>query len=159
MASALEIYLQNHEAAAQAGRDLFRRTAASQRDRPYGAELRALADDIEADLDRLRALMRAAGCRPNPALAVALRLGERLGRLKPNGRLLRRSPLTDLIEVEALHDAVQAKRAGWIALTAAEPDRLDAAELDDLRHRADDQIERLLAVHRGVAARVLALPT
>jgi hypothetical protein len=159
MASALEIYLQNHEAAAQAGRDLFRRTAANQRDRPYGAELRALADDIQADFDRLRALMRAAGCRPNPALAVALRLGERLGRLKPNGRILRRSPLTDLIEVEALHDAVQAKRAGWIALTAAEPDRREAAELDDLRHRADDQIERLLAVHRGVAARVLALPT
>ncbi len=156
MASAVEIYLQNHEAAARAGHDLFRRSAANQRPRPYADELAALADDVRDDLAELRSLMREAGFRANPVLGVALRLGERLGRLKPNGRILTRSPLSDLIEVEALLDAVNAKRAGWIALTAAAPlDRVDSAQIETLKVRADDQIARLEAIHSSVAERVL----
>ena len=156
MGSAVEIYLQNHEAAARAGHDLFRRSAANQRTRPYGDELAALADDVGDDLAELRSLMREAGFRANPVLGVALRLGERLGRLKPNGRILTRAPLSDLIEVEALLDAVNAKRAGWIALTAAAPlDRVDSAQIETLKVRADDQIARLEAIHSSVAERVL----
>ena len=93
---------------------------------------------------------------PNPLLGVALQVGERIGRLKPNGRVLRRSPLSDLIEVEALVDAVAAKRTGWHALAAV---RLPA-DLDDevaqLITRADDQLDRLASIHAAVAATVLA---
>ena len=46
MASSLEIYLQNHEAAAQAGSALFHRAAVNQGSREYGDELRALAADV-----------------------------------------------------------------------------------------------------------------
>ncbi len=92
MASALEIYLQNHEAAGRAGHDLFRRSATNQRRRPYADKLAALTDDVRDDLAELRSLMRDAGFRANPVLAVALRLGERLGRLKPNGHLV--TPIT-----------------------------------------------------------------
>lgn len=160
MASALEIYLQNHEAAAQAGLDLFRRSAANQRRRPYADELAALAEEVGDDRAELRSLMREAGFRVNPVLGVALRLGERLGRLKPNGHLLTRSPLSELIEVEALLDAVNAKRAGWIALAAAAPvDGIDAAEVETLKQRADRQIERLERIHGSVAARVLSEST
>ena len=156
MASALEIYLQNHEAAGQAGRDLFRRVAANQRRRPYGDELRTLAGEVQLDLEMLRALMRTVGCRPHPVLGLALRLGERLGRAKPNGRVITRSPLSDLIEVEALLDVVHAKRAGWVALAAAEPvNGIAASDIGDLRVRADLQIERLTVIHSDVAARVL----
>ena len=155
MASMLEIYLQNHEAAAQAGHDLARRAAAGQRHKPYAAQLRTLAADVGQDRDRLRAIIAGAGLRPAPLLGLALRLGERVGRLKPNGRILRRSPLSDLFEVEALLDAVHAKRAGWQALAAAAPATGDPDEIADLLHRADAQIAVLQGLHEQVASEVL----
>jgi hypothetical protein len=151
----LAIYLRNHEAAAQAGRDLFRRTAASQRDRPYAGELAQLATEIQQDLDSLHAVMRAARVSPDPVQGLVLRLGERIGRLKPNGQLLRRAPLSDLVEVEGLLDAVRAKAAGWQALAQVPaPDWAEVADTQLLYERAIDQAERLNEIHRVVAARV-----
>jgi hypothetical protein len=151
----LAIYLRNHEAAAQAGRDLFRRTAANQRDRPYGGELAELATEVEGDLDTLRAIMRAVRVSPDQLQGLALRVGERVGRLKPNGSLLGRAPLSDLIEIEGLLDAVRAKAAGWHALAQVpEPDWGEAADTQVLYERALDQAERLQEIHRVVASRV-----
>jgi hypothetical protein len=84
-------------------------------------------------------------------LGTALRVGERIARFKPNGHLLQRSPLTPLIEVEGLLDAVRAKGAGWQALVAAgvQSDRVD---IDELLRRAVSQTERLTAIHKTVAA-------
>jgi hypothetical protein len=59
--SPLTIYLRNHEAAARAGCDLFRRTAANQRHKPYADELRQVVTEVEEDLNSLRELMRRAG--------------------------------------------------------------------------------------------------
>ncbi|HEY5788534.1 MAG TPA: hypothetical protein VIT65_27555 [Microlunatus sp.] len=74
--------------------------------------------------------------------------------MKPNGRILRRSPLSDLIEIEALLDAVSAKRAGWYALAAVHLPA-DATHVDGLISRADDQLEGLRSIHATLAARVL----
>jgi hypothetical protein len=153
MSTDLHIYLQNHEAAGRAGLDLFRRTAKSQRDRTYGPELQDLCSEIQEDLTRLRSILREAGGSPNVVLGLALQAGERVGRLKPNGRIIRRAPLSDLLEIEALQDAVHAKRAGWHALAAAQ---IDTARVEDLIRRADAQIARLGAIHADVAARLLA---
>ena len=151
----LAIYLRNHEAAGQAGLDLFRRTAANQRNRPYAGELAELSTEIEQDLQSLRAIMRAVGVSPDRVQGLALRLGERVGRLKPNGRLLGRAPLSDLIEIEGLLDAVRAKAAGWHALsTVPSPQWGEAADASALYERALDQAERLSAIHRQVASRV-----
>lgn len=157
MPSPLEIYLQNHEAAAQAGLDLFRRVASSQRRRPYGPELKTLLADIKADLASLREVMKRYDARPNPALAVALRLGERVGRLKPNGAVLQRAPLTDLVEIEGLLDAVHAKASGWQSLSAAAADPVETAEYEALLTRAQEQIAVLVGIHRQVAAKILDL--
>lgn len=153
-AAALGIYLRNHEAAAQGGADLFRRAARAQRSRPYAAELRALRDEVEQDVGTLRGLMERAGVRPDPLLGSAMRVAERVGRLKPNGTLLRRAPLSDLIEAEGMLDAVFAKSAGWRALRADGTVGTEA-ELTALVARADDQLRRLQAIHDGVAAQVL----
>ncbi len=148
MASSLEIYLQNHEAAAQAGSALFHRAAVNQGSREYGDELRALAADVNEDHRRLRMIMSKVGVRPNVPFGLALRLGERIGRMKPNGRLIRRAPLSDLIEVEGLLDSVAAKRAGWHALATVESTPgIDPGEIDELVNRADDQLSRLTALH------------
>ena len=50
----LAIYLRNHDAAAQAGVELFRRAERSQRDRPYGPELAELRAEVEQDARMLR---------------------------------------------------------------------------------------------------------
>jgi hypothetical protein len=150
----LAIYLRNHEAAASAGTDLFARMARSQADRPWGPTLADVADDVAQDLLALRRLLRSRGVRPDTVSNLALRVGERVGRLKPNGRVVRRSPLSDLVEVEAGLDAVHAKANGWRALRAAGGGDTPT-ELDELSRRADDQVERLLAVHATVAAAVL----
>ncbi len=160
MGSALEVYLRNHEAAAQAGRDLSRRVAENQRSRPYATELAKLASDVDEDLRRLRSLMSRAGIGIDLLLGVAMRAGERFARLKPNGRILSRAPLSDLIEIEGLLDAVRAKWAGWHALLAAEPDlvqqqRIDPAEVDELRLRAESQTAILTRIHAEVASGLL----
>ena len=99
--------------------------------------------------------MQAVPVASNPLLGLALQVGERVGRLKPNGRIVRRSPLSDLIEVEALIDAVSAKRAGWYALAAAPIAASEASRIAELIEHADDQLKRLRPVHATLAAGVL----
>jgi hypothetical protein len=154
--SPLSIYLRNHEASARAGLDLVRRTASNQRRRPYGRDLQQLVVESQEDLDALHGLMRRLQVSPDPVLGTALRLGERVGRLKPNGHLVRRAPLSDLVEVEGVVAVTQLKAAGWRALAAAGAGQ--GAELDDLLGRAERQLDRLAALHRLVAAGVLTSP-
>lgn len=151
------VYLRNHEAAARGGCDLFGRAASSRRDPTQAAVLRQLHQDVRADHDSLRQLMRAWDARPNPVWAAAMRVGERIGRLKPNGRLVRRSPLTDVMETEALIDAVWAKRTGWQALRSAGlPTPPEMPTLNELVRRADRQLAQLADVHRDTAVHVFS---
>ncbi len=150
----LAIYLRNHEAAARGGADLFARAARAQSPRPWGGELRTVSVDVREDLRSLRRLMRGWDVSPDPWSTFAVRLGERVGRLKPNGRVVRRSPLSDLVEVEAGLDAVHAKAAGWAVLRVAGTPA-PAVDLDELARRAADQLDRLTRVHRDVAAATL----
>jgi hypothetical protein len=151
----LAIYLRNHDAAAQAGVELFRRAESNQRDRPYGPELAGLRAEVEQDARALRSVLKAEGVQPDRPQSLLLQLGERVGRLKPNGSLLRRAPLSDLIEVEGMLDAVRAKAAGWQALTPipASPWR-DEVDPQEYYNRAMSQAERLSAIHRSVATRL-----
>jgi hypothetical protein len=155
MRSPLEIYLRNHEAAGRAGCSLFARVARSHSGEAYAAELDTLRREIREDLTTLRGIMRRAQVHPDLVLGTALQVGERVGRLKPNGRLVRPSPLTPLIEIEALLDAVHAKSAGWWALDAAGLGATIAPELASLKERAASQVERLRTLHATVAASVL----
>src|SRR3712207_7749006 len=83
-------------------------------------------------------------------------VGEKLSRLKLNGYLLSRSPLSDLVEFEFIATAVLAKRAGFETLRAAaeaEP-RIDEALFERLIAQADKQHHWLADVSREVAAGV-----
>jgi hypothetical protein len=151
------LYLQSHEGAAAAGAQFFRRVSHSHRSRAWGPEVSDLSREVAEDLRSLRRLMGREGVSRNLLLDAAMQAGELAGRLKPNGRLIRRSPLTDLVEVEGMLDAVRAKAAGWQALLAADPGRF-AAEVEPLAERAEGQIDRLADLHRRVAAEVLGQP-
>jgi len=151
----LAIYLRNHYAGAEAGKELFRRAERNQRDRPYAAELTALRAEVEDDARALRQVLTAEGVQPDLPLGLLLQLGERVGRLKPNGSLLRRAPLSDLIEVEAMLDAVRAKAAGWQTLsTLPAPRWRDEVDPGHYYDRAMAQAERLSSIHRTVATRL-----
>lgn len=156
--SDLAVHLRNHDAAAAGGVDFARRVARRHRDAAVGPELARIADDVREDHALLRQVMDAVSTRPGLVLPVAARVGERLGRLKPNGHLVIPSPVSDLLELEALRGAVTAKRAGWdTLLVLAEHDpRLPADLLLRLRERADDQAARLEEVQRTVAASLAA---
>ena len=87
-------------------------------------------------------------------------IGEKAGRLKFNGRLLSRSPLSDLEELELLRLGVEGKAAGWRTLrTLAGTDaRLDAGRLDELISRASSQADQLEELRVRAASRVISHP-
>ena len=70
---------------------------------------------------------------------------EKVARLKLNGHLLHRSPLSTIVELEAMRLGVEGKASGWRTLRAvAETDeRIEVDELDRLIERAVAQIEML----------------
>jgi hypothetical protein len=141
----LAIYLRHHFAASRGGLDLFQRSARSQSSAQARRELRVLADEVAQDRQRLAAVLRQLGI-PRPRVAETLvGIAETMSRLKPNGTLIRRSPLSDVMELEALSAAVEAKRLGWVTLRVVgdRDSRLDTADLDELIRRAADQQDRL----------------
>jgi hypothetical protein len=152
----LSVYLNNHLAASTGGVELFRRAADSHTG-AHGEELRRLAEEVAEDRTELRAIMRRLDVSENHAMVALGWLGEKAGRLKPNGYLVRRSPLSDVVELEALRVAVRGKLAGWQVLRAvvAGDERLETRELEDLVDRAEDQESRLHTLHLQAADETL----
>ncbi len=153
----LGVYLQNHWAASAGGVDLAHRVAETHADSDVGAALEAIAGEIAEDRESLRVLMVLLDLDPGTLGPAAARIAERIGRLKPNGHLLRRAPVSDVLEVEALRAAVSGKRAGWdtLLVLGADVDPVPDDEVRRLRDRADDQLERLAAVHAALVRRSL----
>ncbi|MFC5645267.1 hypothetical protein ACFPZF_28445 [Kitasatospora cinereorecta] len=160
MAEPLHVYLNDHLTGAFGGAALADRMARTHPESRRAVELHRLARDIQQDRDDLVRIMQRLGVPVRHYRTWLGLAGERLGRLKPNGTLLRRAPLSDLVELEMLRTGVEGKAALWRALRAiADTDpRLDAAELDRLSARAADQARTLNHWHREVSEAVLAHP-
>lgn len=154
----LEIYLADHLAAATAGVALARRAARSNVGSLTGDFLQRLTSEIEDDRQTLRRLVRDldfAESRPKEAVAW---VAERLGRLKPNGQLRGYSPLSRVLELEALSVGIAGKLALWQSLHGLPGlgQRLGGADLEHLMERARRQrteVEeyRLAAAHQAFA--------
>jgi hypothetical protein len=121
------------------------------------AMLSRLATEITADRSALLRIMGSLRIPVRGYKVFAAWAGEKAGRLKLNGHLMTRSPLSDLEETEILRLGVNGKAAGWRTLrTLAEQDsRLDADRLDELLARADDQLNRLETLRVSTVERVL----
>lgn len=141
----LGIYLNDHLAGATGGTELARRVAASHRDPATGSALRHLAADIAQDRAALLDIMAALGIPVRTYKVCAAWIGEKAARLKLNGYLLARSPLSSLEELEMLRLGVEGKAAGWRTLRtlAASDKRLDPDRLDELISRARRQADVL----------------
>ena len=101
------------------------------------------AQEIEEDRQSLEEIMQALGVGIDRLKVAAGWTAEKLGRLKLNGRLLGYSPLSRVVELEALILGVRGKLALWRSLEALEPEQLAQARLTELVARADRQLEGL----------------
>jgi hypothetical protein len=155
----LGVYLNDHLAAATAGLQLARRAARSAEPGSESATVRkGLVSEIAADRSALIKIMTTLGIKVRGYKMFAAWAGEKAGRLKLNGHLLSRSPLSELEETEMLRLGVEGKAAGWRTLRAvAEHDsRLDTGQLDELVARAARQSDELESLRVRIAAQVLA---
>jgi hypothetical protein len=149
----LPIYLNDHYAGSTLGVELAKRAAKnSDGNAEFGPALATLASDIDEDRDSLKRIMGRLGVSEDRLKASIFWLGEKVGRLKPNGELLQFSPLSRVVEIEGLITGVGGKLSLWRTLLelAEREDRLEEGELEVLAGRAEDQLLRLHAL-RGAA--------
>jgi len=148
----LTIYLSDHLAGATGAVQRLSRMTSQYTDLDMHAELVTLTSQIMQDRTVLLDIIERVGVRPQRLKLVAGRFGEVLGRLKRNGRVWSRSPLTPLVEIEAIHAGVAAKLSLWQSLGAhADTLGLGVDDLADLQDRARTQLLVLEQCHAGLA--------
>ncbi|MFF9512496.1 hypothetical protein ACF1BU_38180 [Streptomyces sp. NPDC014724] len=135
----LGIYLNDHLMGATAGVERVRHLVRTVRGSALARALGPVAAEIAQDRTSLLGIMKELGIPVRRYKVCAGWTAEKMGRLKSNGRLARRSPLSTFMELERL--GVEGKAAGWQTLhrlTATEK-RLDPQLLEDLLERARRQ--------------------
>jgi hypothetical protein len=154
----LRIYLQDHLAGSTGGVELARRARGSNEGSPYGEPLAKLADDIEADRRSLESIMDDLGFGADRAKNLGFWAAEKAGRFKLNGQLTGYSPLSRIVELEGLVTGVTGKRSLWLNLIeiAGDVPELDAARLQRLRERAEQQLETLHELRARAAREAFA---
>lgn len=152
----LAIYLNDHLAGSEVGVELVRRTLGSNRDDPeLGAPLEELRREFEEDRETLERLIDRAGVRRDLLKRKAAWAAEKLGRLKLNGQLTGYSPLSALVELEALCVAVGAKRQLWRAMAETLGPQWEGFDFAALAEGAARQRERIEALQLVAASRSL----
>ena len=155
-AELLGIYVNDHLASATGGIELVSRMLGVHRGGPYEQPLEQLLSELREEKAAIRAVMTALGIPVSQYKQLGVWVAEKVTRAKLNGRLLSRSPLSDLVEFEFLASGVRAKRSGFetLRIVAEVEPRLPAAELDRLIDQAHRQYEWLTRTRREAAAAV-----
>ena len=144
----LGLYLSDHLTGATAGVSRSGRMAKAFADTPFAAELAQLSAALRRERELLHGLIHDLGVRQRPHRQAAAWLAERAGRLKLNGRIVRRSPLTLVLEAELMRSAVLGKLGGWETLQELAPELgLEPATFVGLAADSRSQIETLSRVH------------
>ncbi|MGW4561910.1 hypothetical protein ACWEN3_05720 [Streptomyces sp. NPDC004561] len=153
----LGIYLNDHLAGATAGTQRAAYLVRNARGSALGRALGPVAAEIAQDRTTLLGIMRDLNIPVRHYKVCAGWAGEKLGRLKSNGRLVNRSPLSTVLELEALRLGVEGKAAGWQTLRqlSATEERLDSAQLDRMLERARRQQETVEEWRSRLAETVL----
>ena len=150
----LGIYLNDHLAGSTAGVELARRIARAHKGSTTGGILDLLAEEIAEDREALLGTMGTLGVPVRQYKVYAGWIGEKIARLKPNGGLLSRSPLSHLLELEIMRLGIEGKASGWRTLRAVADhnERLNADELDQLIIRARRQADAVEELRTETAA-------
>jgi len=140
---------------------LVRRIWRSNRRTKWGPIIEQVAEAIEQDLVVLDEVRSAAGVSGGDLKRVAALLTERAGRLKLNGHLLTYSPLSRVLELEALMSAVRGKQSLWVALHTAAPSHPEWSDFDfaALEKRGSEQLDTLGRVHEWAVTEMVGAGT
>ena len=136
------VYLNDHLTGSVVGTRLARRIAKHNEGNHYGSEASRLADEIQQDKDTLESLMDRLDVRQKKFRLVLAAITETAGRLKPNGKFVGYSPLSRVIELEALTIGITGKLELWQSLKAT-GERVDGFDADELIGRAENQRDRV----------------
>ncbi len=151
------IYVNDHLASATGGIELVGRMLGVHRGSRHQEPLEQLLAELHEERAAIRSMMSALDIAVTQYKQLGVWVAEKVTRVvKLNGRVLARSPLSDLVEFEFLASGVRAKRSGFETLRIAaevEP-RLPKDELDRLIDQAHRQYEWLTRARREVAADV-----
>lgn len=141
----LGIYLNEHLTGATSGAELAWRLARREGEWAGNGKLERLAEEIEQDREALLGIMSALGEPVGLLETWAGWVAGKLGRFKPNGRVVARSPLSRVVDLEAMRLGVEGKVAAWRTLRAraGADHRLDRAKLDELISAGRSQITRV----------------
>jgi hypothetical protein len=147
----LRIYLNDHRAGAAGGVALARRCQKNNETSELGTTMRTIVDEFTTDAEMLTRIADRFGIPINPLKTTAVRVGELLGRLKTNGHLREYSPLSRLLELEALLAGIDAKRSLWRSLLATSVPMPLGVDLRELEQRASKQRDVLRPFHAEAA--------
>jgi hypothetical protein len=152
----LGIYLNDHLAGAAVGVGVARRLRKSNRgDAEMAQPLARVCAEIEADRTTLEGVMEQLGIRRGRVKPALAWVGERLGRLKPNGQLTGYSPLSRLIELELLAVGITGKMQLWNGLRRALGERVGEFDFAQLAERAARQRDTVAELQLEAATRAL----
>ena len=151
----LATYLRDHHAGATTGVALAHRAARTFGDDPNGAEIARAAEEIAQDRAVLERVMHELQITPSRLKDGLARVAEVGSRLKLNNRLVHPSPLSRVVELEALVMGITGKIALWEALDAVPGLTIADVDFSLLAARGLDQRARVDAVRRRVAVDAL----
>jgi hypothetical protein len=154
----LTIYLNDHRAGSTLGLELVNRILSANRGTEFELALAELATEIAEDGKALERIFDRLAIPRDQLKRAGAWAAEKAGRVKLNGRLFGYSPLSRLLELEAISSGVHAKRHLWRALgtIAARDSRIEADDLEQLIARADSQLERLAGLQSRAAELALS---
>jgi hypothetical protein len=150
----LAIYMNDQLALGVLWREIARRSARANHGTDVGEAVGRVADAIAEDVTTFEDIMRSLGIPKTPAKPVLAIAGERIGRLKLNGRLRGYSPLSRFEELDFLVLGIDGKVVLWCNLRdlAGLGARLPDVDFDALIARAREQ-RSLLEPHHAAAGR------
>jgi hypothetical protein len=149
----LRIYMNDQLALGVLWREVARRACGASNGGPEGEALRRVAHEIAEDVATFSSMMRRLGFStrtPKPVLAI---VAERVGRLKLNGRIVSRSPLSRFEELDFLVMGIDGKVVLWQNLRdgAGLGERLPDVDFERLVQRAREQRAQLEPFHAQAA--------
>lgn len=142
------LYLSDHFTGATAGLERMELMTRSYRDTPFHAELAEVTEQLRGERELYRDLLDRLGVPLRRHRQAAAWVGEKAGRLKLNGRVIHRSPMSPVLEAELMRSAVVGKIGGWQTLREhADEIGLDTDQLDGLIELDRRQIEMFDRFH------------
>ncbi|WP_043710909.1 hypothetical protein [Corallococcus macrosporus] len=155
-AKRLGIYLNDHLAGSVGGLELAVRTEAENHGNLLGRYLATLIPELKEDQSTLMKVMEALEVKRDPLKTRVAWAVEKVGRLKLNGALVRYSPLSRLLELEALCSATEGRLSLWrtLARVSLKDERLAPFPFEARVQRGEAQrsvLQRLRAQAADVA--------